>query len=226
MRRWLSAALLSALAAGCTAAPPPPEPTPSTQPSRPTPSIPTPSLPLARAVGSPSPDVAAPAGGDGQSAPPQPFLLISPAFTTGGTLPAEFTCDGPGESPPLTWSGAPPGTAAFSLLEQDMDVKVGADPFTQWLVYNMPRRVNKLDAGVPARPLLTNGSQQGQNSRQSIGYSIPCPARGDPPHHFSFELYAQDGYVTLETGASVQAVRTALAGHIVAQTRLTATLQR
>jgi Raf kinase inhibitor-like YbhB/YbcL family protein len=226
MRRWVSAALLTLLAVGCSGAPLPPEPEPSPQANRPTSAGPTPSLPLARAILSPAPGPAAQAGRDSQPAAPQPLRLVSPAFTSGGTLPDEYTCDGLGESPPLAWTGAPPGTAAFSLVEQDMDVKVGAEPFTHWLVYNMPRRVSMLDAGVPARPLLTNGSQQGQNSRQSIGYSSPCPTRGDPPHHLSFALFAQDGYVTLETGASVDAVRTALAGHVVAEAQLTVTFQR
>jgi Raf kinase inhibitor-like YbhB/YbcL family protein len=156
----------------------------------------------------------------------QPFALQSPAFSPGGRLPTQYTCEGAGESPPLTWSGAPPGTAAFSLVEQDMDVTDGGEPFTQWLVYNMPKTVNMLGAGVPARPLLTNGSQQGQNSRQTIGYSSPCPGEGEPPHHLSFELYAQDDFVTLETGATPDAVRTALAGHIVAQAQLTAIVAR
>jgi Raf kinase inhibitor-like YbhB/YbcL family protein len=107
-----------------------------------------------------------------------------------------------------------------------MDVKVGTEPFTQWLVYNMPRTITMLDAGLPARPVLTNGSQQGQNSTQSIGYVSPCPGAGEPPHHLTFELYAQDGYVTLETGATLDAVRSALAGHIVAQAQLSATVSR
>jgi Raf kinase inhibitor-like YbhB/YbcL family protein len=161
-----------------------------------------------------------------QVAAGQPFALQSPAFSAGGRLPAQYTCEGAGESPPLAWSGAPPGTAAFSLVEQDTDATDGIEPFTQWLIYNMPRTVNMLGAGVPARPVLTNGSQQGQNSRRTIGYSSPCPREGEPPHHLSFELYAQDGFVTLETGASPDAVRTALAGHIVAQAQLTAIVAR
>ncbi len=103
---------------------------------------------------------------------------------------------------------------------------VGSEPFTQWLVYNMPRRVTQLAAGMPPRLVLTNGSQQGKNSDQTIGYDRPCPTKGEPPHHFTFQLFAQDGYVTLETGATVEAVRDALSGHVLAQAQLVATFQR
>ena len=90
----------------------------------------------------------------------------------------------------------------------------------------MPARVTALDAGVPTRPLLTNGAQQGQNDQRTIGYLGPCPNHGDPPHHYSFQLFAQDAYVTLETGAGIDAVRQALAGHTVGQAQLVATFQR
>jgi hypothetical protein len=39
-------------------------------------------------------------------------------------------------------------------------------------------------------------------------------------------LIAIDGYVTLETGAAIDAVRDALTGHTIAQTRLTTLVQR
>ena len=103
---------------------------------------------------------------------------------------------------------------------------VGSEPFTQWLLYNMPRRVTQLGPGMPARLVLTNGSQQGKNSDQTIGYDRPCPNKGDPPHHFTFELYAQDAFVTLETGATVESVRDALSGHVLGQAQLIATFQR
>src|SRR2546429_1479694 len=152
MRRWMAAAVVSLLLAGCSAAPPA-EPPPPPQPCRPTPPGPTSTLPLARPI--PSPSSGASAGGaPGRLAAPQPFVLQSPAFVSGGKLSAQYTCDGAGESPPLAWSGAPPGTAAFSLVEQDADLKVGAEPFTQWLVYNMPTTVRLLGAGLPAPPPL------------------------------------------------------------------------
>jgi Raf kinase inhibitor-like YbhB/YbcL family protein len=229
MRRWLAAAVVTCLLVGCSqGAPPSSAPAPSDT-ARPTPSGPQPTLPLARAIpATPSPDAALPAAAIAttRAAAHQAFVLQSSAFAGGATLPPEFTCDGADMSPPLAWSGAPPGTAAYALIEQDTDVHLATEPFTQWLVYNMPRTINQLAPGQPARPLLPNGSQQGQNGNSSIGYFGPCPNRGDPPHHLNFDLFAQDGYVTLETGASIDGVRTALQGHVVGQTQLQALVQR
>jgi Raf kinase inhibitor-like YbhB/YbcL family protein len=229
VRRWMAAALVPLLVVGCGTVPAvSPELTQSPADSRPTPAGPTPTLPVARAIASPSPGGSLASGGNGpaNAQAALSFVLQSPAFPLGGSLPADFTCDGAGTSPPLTWSGAPPATAAYALLEQDTDVVIAGEPFTQWVLYNMPKRVTKLDAGMPPRLLLTNGSQQGKNSDQSVGYERPCPNKGDPPHHFTFQLYAQDDYVTLETGASVQAVRDALAGHVLARAQLMATFER
>ncbi len=38
------------------------------------------------------------------------FRVSSPAFEHGGNIPVEFTGDGAGISPPITWTGAPEGT--------------------------------------------------------------------------------------------------------------------
>ena len=213
-----------------------PEPTPVSTPSAaparsvtPRPGGATPTLPVARPV---APTASPGAGGSpvagresGQSSG-QPFVLRSPAFAAGADLPAEFTCDGKGNSPPLSWSGAPAGTRAFALIAEDGDATAGDTSFVHWLVYNMPARTTQLPAAVEPKPVLSNGAQQGLNSDQTIGYFNPCPNRGDPPHHFNFDLFAQDGYVTLETGASVDTVRDALKGHILGQAELVATYQR
>ncbi|HZJ72706.1 MAG TPA: YbhB/YbcL family Raf kinase inhibitor-like protein, partial [Planctomycetota bacterium] len=49
------------------------------------------------------------------------LVLSSPAFAEGQPIPAAYTCDGPGRSPPLSWSGAPPGTQSFVLIVDDPD---------------------------------------------------------------------------------------------------------
>ncbi|HEX8968224.1 MAG TPA: YbhB/YbcL family Raf kinase inhibitor-like protein [Chloroflexota bacterium] len=226
MRGWVAVVFWLCLGAGCSAPATPAETPIPTPASRPTPSGPTPSLPLARPV-TPSPAVSPGLVASGQqTATARVFALQSSAFVDGAALPVDYTCDGAGQSPPLAWSGAPPGTTAYALIELDTDASTASEPVTQWLLYNMPRTVTQLAAGVPPRPLLTNGSQQGLNSHQSVGYSSPCPDKGGTTHRVTFDLFAQDGYVTLETGAAVDAVRDALAGHTLSQAQLTATVQR
>jgi len=230
-RELAAAALLAVWLGGCAAADlqtPTLVPTAEAVVARATPSGPTPSLPLARAV-TPAPTVE-----EGVSytpvakgAPVSSLLLTSAAFGPGGALPGEYSCDGNGGSPPLTWSGVPRGTRALSLVEEDADVSAsGNRPFTQWLLYNLPAGVTQLDAGVQPKALLANGAQQGLNSGQTIGYAGACPNHGDPPHHYTFQLYAQNDYLILATGATPDEVHTALNGHVIAQAQLTVTLQR
>ena len=35
------------------------------------------------------------------------LTVTSPAFAANGAIPAEFTCDGEGKTPPLSWSNVP-----------------------------------------------------------------------------------------------------------------------
>ncbi len=44
------------------------------------------------------------------------FTLTSPAGVNGGSLPADYTCDGTGSTLALAWSNAPTGTKEFTLL--------------------------------------------------------------------------------------------------------------
>ena len=75
--------------------------------------------------------------------------LNSDAFQNGQRLPNEFTCDGPGVSPPLYWLEPPTGTHAFALIADDPDARRGV--FTHWLIYNIPGdRLQALDWAVPA----------------------------------------------------------------------------
>ena len=46
------------------------------------------------------------------------FSLTSGAGVDGGTLPTDYTCDGAGYSPALSWS-APAGAKEFALLDDD-----------------------------------------------------------------------------------------------------------
>jgi hypothetical protein len=55
-----------------------------------------------------------------------PLMLASPAFAPGGQIPSEYTCDGADISPPLSWSGVPPGAKSLILVVEDPDAAMGA----------------------------------------------------------------------------------------------------
>ncbi|MBB1360934.1 YbhB/YbcL family Raf kinase inhibitor-like protein [Shewanella sp. SR44-4] len=46
--------------------------------------------------------------------------LTSPAFSDNGTLLVEFTCEGEGISPPLSWRGVPDGTQSLVVIMDHM----------------------------------------------------------------------------------------------------------
>jgi Raf kinase inhibitor-like YbhB/YbcL family protein len=161
------------------------------------------------------------------------FLLQSTDISAGTTIPTMFTCVAPGGgiSPQLSWSGAPPNTQSYALVEQDPDTPT---PNTHWLVYNIPARVTELAQGQPAeQPTLSNGAMQGQDHAQGIlptfaliGYEGACPPPGAAPHRYTFQLFALDQMLPLQPGATINALKAAMAGHIVGQTELIAPFSR
>jgi Raf kinase inhibitor-like YbhB/YbcL family protein len=106
------------------------------------------------------------------------FILTSPAFHTGGTIPTRYTCDGANVSPALRWTAPPPKTASFSLTVFDPDA--GGGGFLHWKIGRLPKT---------ARSLPTGSRLGGPNGAGRTGWTGPCPPSG-PAHHYRFELRA------------------------------------
>jgi hypothetical protein len=161
------------------------------------------------------------------------FVLTSSDISDGTTIPVMFTCAAPGggTSPQLSWTGAPPNTQSFVLVEQDPDTPT---PNTHWLVYNIPASVTQLAQGQTAEQgTLSNGAMQGQDHAQGIlptfaliGYEGACPPPGAAAHHYTFQLFALDQMLPLQPGATINQVKAAMANHIVGQTELVAPFNR
>ena len=149
--------------------------------------------------------------------------ISSPAFKDGERIPAKYTCDGQGISPPLSWGEPPAGTRAFALICDDPDAPSGV--FTHWVLFNLPASTRQLPEGVPAQNQLQNGALHGRNDFRRNGYGSPCPPSG-PAHRYRFTLYALDKPLDLKAGVSKQQVIDAMKGHILAQGQLTGTYQR
>lgn len=146
--------------------------------------------------------------------------LASTAFADGQAIPAQHTGDGADQSPPLAWTGVPPGAVELALICEDRDAPTG--DFVHWLVYNLPPTTTALKPGVkPTEP----GFTQGRNDFSQAGYRGPAPPPGKV-HHYRFRLLALDTRSGLGANADKRQLRAAAKGHIIAETELVGTYQR
>lgn len=153
------------------------------------------------------------------------WTLTSPGLAQGSAIPQRYTCDGENRSPALTWTSPPAGTRSLVLVVDDPDAPSGT--FTHWLVWGLSPTRTELPEGVGRQRTLADldNAVQGTNGFGRIGYGGPCPPSG-PAHRYRFTLYALDAPIRVEPGARRGALEKAMAGHVQAKTRLTATYKR
>jgi Raf kinase inhibitor-like YbhB/YbcL family protein len=121
------------------------------------------------------------------------FHLTSPAFASGAAIPAAYTCDGNGVSPPLQISGVPSGATELVLVMRDPEAPGGN--FVHWALAGIPPTTASLPSGgVPG--LVAPG----RNSFGTLGYRGPCPPRGGPAHHYVLTLSALSTSSGLRSG--------------------------
>jgi Raf kinase inhibitor-like YbhB/YbcL family protein len=149
--------------------------------------------------------------------------IRSSAFKDGSVIPSEYTCSGVDISPPLAWSGAPSATRSFALIVEDPDAPSGT--FVHWVVYNVSPNTTGLPENALKSTSAIQSTAQGVNDMGEAYYGGPCPPPG-LPHHYHFRLFALDSPVDLKPGASASAVRTAIAGHVLASAQLVGTFGR
>jgi Raf kinase inhibitor-like YbhB/YbcL family protein len=145
------------------------------------------------------------------------FKIVSTAFSAGGTIPQKFTCDGPDDSPQLTWTDSPAKTQSLALIMDDPDAPVGT--WVHWVIYDLPANSRELAEGVAKQEQLLSGARQGRNDFGKIGYGGPCPPAGKP-HRYFFKVYALDAKLGLKPGARKSDVERAMQGHVLAQAEL------
>lgn len=161
------------------------------------------------------------AGCRADSQQPTPaFAARSPAFESGGMLPARFTCDDIGASPPLAFDRVPAPTAALAVVAT-ADAGAITDA-TFWTLWNVPPETDRVPAGLPREPTLPSlaGARQGRRGGELPGYKPPCPPAGTPIRH-RFQLYALDERLAVAGGATHEAATEAIEAAELASTRLT-----
>jgi len=168
-------------------------------------------LSLSRAEGSPAEHASA-------------LTVTSAAFAPGAAIPSQYTCEGPGVSPPLAWQGVPAGAKSLVLIEDDPDAPDPAAPMTiwiHWLVYDLPPTTQGLPEGVTALPA---GAREGSNDWKHAGYGGPCPPIGR--HRYFHKLYALDVVLGDLHMPDRRTLETAMRGHVIAHAELMGTYQK
>jgi phosphatidylethanolamine-binding protein (PEBP) family uncharacterized protein len=127
------------------------------------------------------------------NSPTAMFTLTSEVGIEGGTLPSEYTCDGDGSSPELSWSNAPSGTQEFALMMTTLP----GDGTTKWnwVLYAIPGNTTSLmknSEGVGVAGVGSDGP--------TLAYQSPC-SQGPGLKVYTFTLYALSGSPQLPVAA-------------------------
>lgn len=152
------------------------------------------------------------------------FILTSPAFDNGASIPDEHVRDGGNRSPQLDWTDPPDGTESFVLIMEDPDAP--SPTFRHWTVYDIPRNRRHF---APARSSAANTESlpHAFNDFGNLHYDGPQPPENDPPHSYRFRLAALD-VATLDMPDQPYAsdVWDAARDHILAEAELVGTYAR
>ena len=112
------------------------------------------------------------------------------AFVDHAPIPALYTADGVGTSPPLQWTGAPAAAAELVLLVEDADA-----PTPQPFVHAIAVGIEAGDGALPEGALSEDDHRGvrlvvGRNSYLRAGWLPPDPPPGHGTHRYAFQLFA------------------------------------
>jgi Raf kinase inhibitor-like YbhB/YbcL family protein len=155
------------------------------------------------------------------------IVVESSIFLNDEAIPARYTGDGEDISPPLRWSGLPPGTREVALICDDPDAP-RAEPWVHWVLYGLSPEVLALPEDLPRKESLgfPAGARQGRNDFGSTGYGGPAPPPGHGVHHYHFRVYALDAPADVAPGATKAELLAAMDGHVLDVGELVGTYRR
>jgi Raf kinase inhibitor-like YbhB/YbcL family protein len=139
-------------------------------------------------------------------------MTVSSGAFVQDVMPQRYTCAaGKAISPPLEWSGAPPGTKSFALVVDDSNTPI--TPYVYWIVFDISPAASGILQGQ-----LPPGTRQAQNSAGKAAYDPPCP--GAQSHGYRFAIYALDKTIDLPNGAPLSKAWPAIAAATIGWDRL------
>ena len=152
--------------------------------------------------------------------------VTSPAFKGGESLPAKYTADGEGLSPPLSWRGVPQDARSVVLLVEDADSPT-PNPLVHAIAWDLPGEDGGLGEEALRSPATDQtGAKMGRNSYLSAKYLPPDPPPGHGSHRYAFQVFALDDRPRFDGSPGRSKLLTVLKEHAIAKGVLVGTYER
>jgi Raf kinase inhibitor-like YbhB/YbcL family protein len=145
--------------------------------------------------------------------------VASAAFGYNESIPAQYTADGDGLSPPLEWHGVPMHAEAVVILVEDADSPTH-HPLVHAIVWDLPGSDASLpEAALPSRRADSNPAAQhlGRNSALSASWLPPDPPPGHGPHRYVFQVFALDIVPRFASHPGRGELLDKIKGHVIAK---------
>jgi len=119
-----------------------------------------------------------------------PHLAVSSsAFGNADAIPAKYTADGDGLSPPLEWSGVPDSAHCVVLIVEDADSPT-PHPLVHAIVVAGGGDGYLSEGALPSAHHEGEDIRTGLNSYLKHGWLPPDPPPGHGRHHYAFQMFA------------------------------------
>lgn len=115
--------------------------------------------------------------------------VSSIAFADHMPLPARYTADGEGISPPLQWRGVPAEAASVVLIVEDADAPTPR-PLVHAIAVDLPPSQGALAEGALNSDAAEGQVHVGRNSYLMSGWLPPDPPPGHGAHRYAFQVFA------------------------------------
>jgi len=127
-------------------------------------------------------------------------------------FPPTYTCDGESLSPRLKLKGLDAASVAVMVTNP---FEKSCCSFTPWIAWDFPP-LAEIPPGIPREGVVTFpvGCVQGMNDYGTIGYTAPCPPRGEMIR-YQFKVYGLDAVLGLRPGAAKNELVAAMKGHVL-----------
>jgi len=154
------------------------------------------------------------------------ITVSSLAFADHAPIPARYTADGPGLSPPLQWRGAPAAGASLVLIVEDADAPK-PQPLVHAIVVALEGADGALAEGaLPSPDNEGSGLRVGRNSYLQAAWLPPDPPPGHGVHRYVFQMFALTAGATFDGTPGRDAVLAAIKEHGLASGCLIGTYER